>query len=101
VPLPNNESAVWDMHSFPMGTPVEWSTFCMQLKGKHILSSTLDLVKSEWEERSLKMGEHFTEFDECFHCLSVELDPHHPMPAEMLVDPYGNEVKNGNQRGCR
>ena len=64
------------MHRFPISTPIEWSTFCMELKAKHIPSNTLDLVKREWEELSLKKVEQVTEFNERFRRLHSKLDPH-------------------------
>ena len=41
------DAAVWAMHRFPMSAPIEWSTFCTELKAKFIPSNTLDLVKCE------------------------------------------------------
>jgi len=80
------DTAVWAIHRFPMSMPIEWSTFCTELKGMFIPSNALDLVKHKREELSLKMGEHVTGFNECFGRLGSKLDPHQPMPAEMLVD---------------
>jgi len=90
-------TAVWAMHRFPMSTPIEWSTICTELKAKFIPSNTLDLVKHEWAELSLKEGECVTEFDERFRRLCSKLDPHPPMPAEMSADAYGYKIKKGNQ----
>jgi len=91
------DAAVWAMHRFPMSTPIEWSTFCTELKAKYIPSNALDLVKREWEELSLKKGERVTEFNERFRCLRSKLDPHQPMPAEMIADAYGYKIEQGNQ----
>jgi hypothetical protein len=91
------DAAVWAMHRFPMGAPTEWSTFCTELKAKYIPYNALDLVKCEWEELSLKKGEHVREFNKRFRHLRSKLDPHLPMPAEMLPDPYGYEIEKGNQ----
>jgi hypothetical protein len=63
------DAAVWAMHRFPMSAPIEWSTFCTELKAKLIPSNALDLVKREWEELSLMMGERVTEFNEHFRRL--------------------------------
>jgi rubrerythrin len=57
----------------------------------------LDLVKREWEELSIKKGERVTEFNKRFHRLWSKLDPHQPMPAEMLADAYGYKIEKGNQ----
>ena len=46
---------------------------------------------------SLKKGEHVTEFNERFRHLLSKLDPHQPMPAEMLADAYGYKIEKGNQ----
>ena len=91
------DAAVWAMHRFPMSAPIEWSTFCTELKAKFIPSNALDLVKREWEELSLKKGERVTEFNERFRRLRSKLDPHQPMPAEMLADAYGYKIEKGNQ----
>jgi len=73
------DAAVWAMHCrFPMSAPIEWSTFCTELKAKYIPSNALDLVKREWEELSLKQGERVTEFNECFRGLRSKLDPRQP-----------------------
>jgi len=90
-------AAVWAMHRFPMSAPIEWSTFCTELKAKFIPSNALDLVKREWEELSLKKGERVTEFNKRFRRLRSKLDPHQPMPAEMLADAYGYKIEKGNQ----
>ena len=92
------DTAVWAMHRFSMSTPIECSMFCTELKASLIPSNALDLVKREWDELSLKKGERVTEFNEHFHCLRSELDPHQPMPAEMLANAYGYKIKKGNQR---
>jgi hypothetical protein len=84
-------AAVRAMHHFPISTPIQWTTFCTELKVKFIPSNTLDLVKREWEELSLKRGEHIPEFNEHFRRLRSKLDPYQPMPAEMLADTYGNQ----------
>jgi hypothetical protein len=91
------DAATWAMHRFPISTPIEWSTFCTELKAKYIPSNALDLVKREWEELSLKKGERVTEFNERFRRLRSKLDPHQPMPAEMLADAYGYKIEKGNQ----
>jgi len=91
------DAAVWAMHRFPMSAPIEWSTFCTQLKAKFIPSNALDLVKREWEELSLKKGERVTEFNKCFRCLRSKLDPHQPMPAEMFAEAYGYMIEKRNQ----
>jgi len=91
------DAAVWAMHRFPMSAPIEWSTFCTELKAKFIPSNALDLVKREWEELSLKKGERVTEFNERFRRLRSKLDPHQPMPAEMLADAYRYKIEKGNQ----
>jgi len=91
------DAAVWAMHRFPMSAPIEWSTFCTELNAKFIPSNALDLVKREWEDLSQKNAEHSTEFNERFRRLLSMLDPHQPMPAEMLADAYGYMVKNGTQ----
>jgi hypothetical protein len=91
------DTAVWAMHRFPMNTPIEWSTFCTELKAKFILSNALDLVKCELEELSLKNGECVTECNEPFHRLHSKLDPYQPMPVEMLADAYGYMIEKGNQ----
>jgi len=91
------DAAVWAMHRFPMSAPIEWSTFCTELKAKFIPSNALDLVKREWEELSLKKGERVTEFNERFCRLRSKLDPHQPMPAEMLAHAYGYTIEKGNQ----
>jgi len=62
-----------------------------------IPSNALDLVKCEWEELSLRKGERVTEFNEHFRRLRSKLDPHQPMPAEMLADAYGYKIEKGNQ----
>jgi len=90
-------AAVWAMHRFPMSAPIEWSTFCTELKAKFIPSNALDLVKREWEELSLKKGECVAEYNERFRRLRSKLDPHQPMPAEMLADTYGYKIEKGNQ----
>jgi len=89
--------AVWAMHRFRMSAPIEWSTFCTELKAKFILSNTLDLVKREWEELSLKKGERVTEFNEPFRCLCSKLDLHQPVGAKMLANAYGYKIEKGNQ----
>jgi len=91
------DAAVWAMHRFPMSAPIEWSTFCTELKAKCIPSNALDLVKREWEELSLKKGEHVTEFKEYCRRLHSKLDPHQPMLANMLADAYGYKIEKGNQ----
>jgi len=91
------DAAVWAIHRFPMSAPIEWSTFCTELKAKFVPSNALDLVKCEWEELSLKKRERVTEFNECFCRLRSKLDPHQPMPAEMLADAYGYKIEQGNQ----
>jgi len=91
------DAAVWAMHRFPMSAPIEWSTFCKDLKAKFIPSNALDLVKRECEELSLKMGERITEFDELFRRLHSKLDLPQPMPAEMLAAAYGYKIKMGNK----
>jgi hypothetical protein len=53
LPL-KGDAAVWGMRHFPMSTPIESSTICIELKAKFIPSNALDLVKYEWEELSLK-----------------------------------------------
>jgi hypothetical protein len=85
------------MHRFPMSAPIEWSTFCTELKDKFIPSNALDLVKCEWEELNLKKGERVTEFNERFRHFRSKLDPHQPMPAEMLADAYEYKIEQGNQ----
>jgi hypothetical protein len=84
-------AAVRAMHHFPISTPIQWSTFCTELKVKFIPSNTLDLVKREWEELSLKRGEHITEFNEHCRRLRSKLDPYQPVLAEMFADAYGNQ----------
>ena len=91
------DAAVWAMHRFPMSAPIEWSTFCTELKAKCIPSNALDLVKREWEELSLKKGEHVTEFKEYCRRLHSKLDPHQPMLANMLADAYGYKIEKGNK----
>jgi hypothetical protein len=91
------DAGVWAMHCFPMSTPIEWSTCCTELKAKYIPSNALDLVKRKWEELSLKKGECVTEFNERFRRLRSTLDPHQPMPAEMLADAYGYKIEKGNR----
>jgi hypothetical protein len=83
------DAAVGAVHRFPMSTPIEWSTFCTELKAKCIRCNALDLVKCEWDELSLKKGERVIEFNKCFCRLLSELDPHQPIPAEILADAYG------------
>ena len=92
------DAAVCAMHRFPMSTPIKWSTFCTELKAKFIPSNTLDLVKHEWEELNPNKGEHVTEFNERFRCLRSKLNPHQPIPAEMLANTYGYKIEKGNQR---
>jgi len=91
------DAAVWAIRRFPMSAPIEWSTFCTELKAKFVPSNALDLVKREWEELSLEKGERVTEFNRRFRHLRSKLDPHQPMPAEMLADPYGYKIEQGNQ----
>jgi hypothetical protein len=91
------DKAIWAMHHFPMSMPIEWTTFCTEPKAKYIPSNALGLVKREKEERSLNMGERVTEFNQRFHCLHSKLDPHQPMPSEMLSDAYGFKIELGNQ----
>jgi len=91
------DAAVWAMHRFPMSAPIKWSTFCKELKAKFIPTIALDLVKREWEELSLKMGERITEINELFRRLRSKLDLHQPMPAEMLAAAYGYTIKKGNK----
>jgi hypothetical protein len=91
------DAAVWAMHRFPMSAPIELSTFFTELNAQFIPSNALDLVKREWEELSLKKGERVTEFNERFRRLRSKLDPHQPMPAEMLADAYGYKIEKGNQ----
>jgi hypothetical protein len=91
------DAAAWAMNHFPMSKPIEWPTFCTELKAKFIPSNALDLVKREWEELSLKKGEHVTEVNKCFRRLRSKLDPHQPMPAEMLADTYGYKIEKGHQ----
>ena len=91
------DAAVWAMHCFAMSTLIEWSTCCTELKDKYIPSNALDLVKREWEELSLKKEERVTEFNELFCHLRSKLDPHQPMPAEMLADADGYKIEMGNQ----
>jgi len=91
------DTAGWAMHRFPMCAPIEWSTFCAELKAKFIPSNALDLVKREWEELNLKNGERVTEFNERFRRLRSKLDPHQPMPAEMLANAHGYMIEQGNQ----
>ena len=91
------DAAVWAMHRFPMSAPIEWSTFCTELKAKFIPSNAFDLFKCEWEELSLKTGEHVSEFHKCFRRLRLKLDPHQPMPAKMLANAYGYKIEMGNQ----
>jgi len=91
------DTAVWAMHRFPMCAPIEWSTFCMELKAEYILSNALDLVKQEWEELSIKKGELVTEYNERFCRLCSKLHTHQPMPAEMFADAYGYRIRKGNQ----
>jgi len=93
----NGDAAVWAMHRFSMSPPIEWSTFCTEVKAKFIPSNALDLVKREWEELSLKKGECATEFNQRFRRLHSKLHPHQPMPAEMLADAYGYKIEMGNQ----
>jgi len=91
------DTVVWAMHRFPMSAPIEWSTLCTELKAKFIPSNTLDLVKREWEELSLKKGERVTECNERFCRLRSKLDPHQPMPAKMLANTYGYKIEKGTQ----
>jgi len=58
----------------------------------------LDLVKHEWEDLSLQKKERVTEVNEGFDRLRSKLDPHQPMPAEMLADADGYMIEKGNQR---
>jgi len=83
------DAAVWAMHHFPMSMPIEWSTFCTELKAKFSPSNAMDLVKHEWEKLSLTKGESVTEFNKRFHRLRSTLDPPQPMPTEILADAYG------------
>jgi hypothetical protein len=85
------------MHRFPMSAPIEWSTFCTELKAKFIPSNALDLGKREWEELSRKKGERITECNESFRRLRSKLHPQQPMPAKMLADAYGYKIEKGNQ----
>ena len=91
------DAAVWAIHRLPMSAPIEWSTFCTELKAKFIPSNALHLVKHDWEELSLRKGEDVTEFNERFCRLRPNLDTHQPMPAEMLADANGCNIKHGNQ----
>jgi len=91
------DTAVWAMHSFPMSTPIEWSTSRVELKAKYIPSNALDLVKRQWEELSLKEGECVTEFNERFSRLCSKLELHQPMPTDMLADAYVYKIEQGNQ----
>jgi len=91
------DAAVWAMHRLPMSTPIEWSTFCTELKAKYKPSDALDLVKCEWEELCLNKGECVTEFNERFHHLRSKLDPHQPMPAGMFADTYMYKIEKGTQ----
>jgi len=54
--------------------------------------NALDRVKREWEKLSQKNGERVTEFTEGLCLLHSKLDPHQPMPAEMLDDTYGYKI---------
>jgi hypothetical protein len=87
------DSATWAMHHSPISTPIEWSTFCTELKAKYILSNALDLVKREWEELRLKKGERVTEFNKRFCRLHSKLELHQPMAAEMLANAYGYKIE--------
>jgi len=92
-----SNTAVWGMHRFPMSTPIEWSTFCIELKAEYIQSNALDLVKRKWEELSLQVGDRVTEFSERFQALCLKLDRHQPMAAEMLADDYQYKIEKGNE----
>jgi hypothetical protein len=83
------DAAVGAVHCFPMCTPIEWSTFCTELRAKFIRCNALDLVKCEWDELSLKKGERVIEFNKHFRRLLLELDPHQPIPADILADADG------------
>jgi len=91
------DAAVWAIHRFPMSAPIEWSNFCTELKAKFIPSNASDLVKRKWEELSLSKAERVTECNEHFRRLSLKLDPHQPMPAEMVAKAYGYKIEMRNQ----
>jgi len=93
----NGDAALSAMHCFPMMTPIQWSNFCTELKTKSIQSNALGLVKPEWEELCLKNGEHLTEFNQDFRGQRLKMDPHQPIPAEMVAEAYGYKIKIGNQ----
>jgi hypothetical protein len=59
---------------------------CTELNAQFIPSNTLDLVKREWEELSLKKGKCVTVFNERFRRRRSTFDPHQPVPAEMSAD---------------
>jgi hypothetical protein len=94
------DAAIWAMHRFPMSTPIELTTFCMEVKAKYITSNALDLVKRKWEELSLKKGECITEFTKHFRHLHSMLDLYQPMPSEMLSYANGFQIEKGNQGMC-
>jgi len=79
------DAAVWAMHRFPMSAAIKWSTVCTGLKAEFIPSNALDLVKRESE---VQKGGRVTEFTQRFHHLRSKLDPHQPIPVEMLADAY-------------
>jgi len=93
----NGDTAVWAMHHFPLSAPIEWSTFCTELKAKLIPSNALDLVKREQEEQSLKKGERVTKCNEHLRRLCSKLEPQQPIPAELLADAYRYKIEQGNQ----
>ena len=97
MPQLKGNAAVWAMHHFPMSAPIEWSTFCTELKAEFIPSNALDLVKRKYKGLSLKKAERITEFNARFRRLCSKLDLHQPLPAEIVADAYGYKIEMGNQ----
>jgi hypothetical protein len=94
---PKGDAAVWAMHRFKIGSPIEWFTFCTELNIKSNPSNALYLAKCKWEEQSFNKREFVTNDNKRFRCPHSNLDSHQPVPAVILVHADGYMIKLANQ----